>query len=242
MTVVTIPLQAPPTWSPAFDGLRIGETQERGLDATQWAMAAGVAVSSIDVAIDPLLIAASVPAVTGAQCLVDLTGGGVPGTELPVVFTIRFAGTVIDRIVVVRQPIQDGVPPGLHVLTDSSAPIGEPTGAGIVFVAEAAISGHRALMFGAAGGVLQADPTLLSYVFAGLSLGAAAAGTGVAVAEDGAVVTEPSWSWPPEAPLFVAAGGHLTTTPPTSGILHQVAWAIAPTRVIVQPGTPVLRA
>ena len=30
MTVVTIPLQASPTWSPAFAGLRIGETQERG--------------------------------------------------------------------------------------------------------------------------------------------------------------------------------------------------------------------
>ncbi len=104
--------------------------------------------------------------------------------------------------------------------------------------AGADVSGQRALMFDDAGGVILADPTVPTYAFAGISLGAALAGTDVPVC-DGGWIQDPSWTWTPGAALYVAPGGVLTVVPPVTGILHQVATALRSDAINVQLYPPV---
>ena len=113
MSVITVPLHAHPSWSPAWEPMRLGETLPRGLDATQWAQAEGLVVSSIEPSTDPALAATGDAVVSGATCMLDLVAGGAPGTEPVVAFRILFAGRVDERLIVVRQPILAGAPAGL---------------------------------------------------------------------------------------------------------------------------------
>ena len=101
------------------------------------------------------------------------------------------------------------------------------------YTAAAPVSGHRALMFDGTGNVLHADPSA-PYALAGISSGAAAAGADVSAVASGAM-SEVSWTWTPGLPVFVGAAGVLTQAIPTSGILQQLATAIAPTRIFVSP-------
>ena len=109
------------------------------------------------------------------------------------------------------------------------------------FVAGADLGGHRALMFQTDGSVVNADPNSDGYVFAGISLGAAAAGCQIQVASTGTVI-EPSWSWVPLSPVYVAAPGVLTQSPPGMGLFHLVAFAVTATMVSLSPTLPTLLA
>lgn len=106
------------------------------------------------------------------------------------------------------------------------------------FTASAMVSGHRAVMFDDRGGVIMADPTVPTYQFAGISTQAAAAGALVSVVESGSIV-EPSWAWAPGVAIYVAPAGMLSQTPPTLGILQQVAVASSATSILVQPYPPI---
>ena len=126
--------------------------------------------------------------------------------------------------------------------TGSTAGIVSATITGVTgsYLAGATISGHRALMLGASGSVLHADPNSVGYLFVGISTSATATGQTAIVVLDG-VVSEPTWAWPVGAALYVSLGGVLTTTAPTVGVLQQVAVATSPTDIIVHAFPPIVR-
>ena len=69
----------------------------------------------------------------------------------------------------------------------------------------------------------------------GITVGATNAGQNGIVVRKG-VLEESSWNWTPDLPLFVVDGGILTQTPPLTGPIRQVAWAITPTMINVHFG------
>ena len=90
------------------------------------------------------------------------------------------------------------------------------------------------------GGVVHADPLSDTYVFAGISTQAAAAGTLVDAREAGEMF-ELSWSWTPGLPLFAGPNGSLTHTAPTVGTAQQIAVASAPSSISIEPSMPIVR-
>lgn len=98
------------------------------------------------------------------------------------------------------------------------------------------IGGHKALMFAedGTGNVVYADPTTDDCVFAGISLGAAAAGSALQTMTNG-TIDEPSWSWEPLQPVYVAPAGVLTQSQPLSGFFHLIGFARTATSLLIAP-------
>jgi len=94
----------------------------------------------------------------------------------------------------------------------------------VTVTAQEALGGHRAVT---ADG-FHATPALLDKL-AGISTGAASIGETATLQRSG-LMAEPSWTWTPDAPVFVTAAGVLTQTPP-SGTARRVAWAISATEI-----------
>lgn len=109
---------------------------------------------------------------------------------------------------------------------------------GGTFTAGLTLSGHRAVTI-SAGTVVYADRTVPGHARAviGLTTGAAVNGTPVAVRFRG-VVVEPSWTWTPDAPIWLGTTGLLTQTIPTVGFLRQIAYAVTATLIVVDPREP----
>lgn len=101
-----------------------------------------------------------------------------------------------------------------------------PSGNQVTVTAQEALGGHRAVT---ADGY-HATPSLLDKL-AGISTGAASLGDTANLQRSG-LMTEPSWTWTPDAPVFVGAAGVLTQTPP-SGTARRIAWAISATEINV---------
>lgn len=107
----------------------------------------------------------------------------------------------------------------------------------LTYPAASAISGHR---------VVRYDPTAAAWVYAdaasavdaaaelAVTLGAISAGASGAARLAG-TLDEPSWAWPAPCVLFLGAAGALTPTPPTNGYLREIARAITPTRIQIDP-------
>jgi hypothetical protein len=66
----------------------------------------------------------------------------------------------------------------------------------------------------------------------GITTGAASSGDPVMVRSLGEMV-DPGWSWTPDLPVFVGAGGVLTQVVPTSGWLLQVGFAESATKLLI---------
>jgi hypothetical protein len=97
------------------------------------------------------------------------------------------------------------------------------------------ISGGRVITYEGGGWVL-ADSTNPAH--AGVAL-AVAVGAIIA-GDDGAgrlygVMDDPAWTWPAPCPLYLGAAGVLTPTPVLGGFLREVARALTPTRIMVEP-------
>ena len=90
-----------------------------------------------------------------------------------------------------------GGPPG---------PAGAPGGALLVGTAGEALSGHQAVAYGAAGQLVKADAGNPSHslLFAGVTLGAAAAGA-VAEVQQRDVINFAGWTWVPNRSRFPLA-------------------------------------
>ena len=96
-------------------------------------------------------------------------------------------------------------------------PPGAAGGAALSLVAGAALGGHRAVR-SLAGVVVYADCETLAdaSLVLGITQGTAGEGAPVLVQTMG-LMTEPSWAWTPDLPVFVGSAGVLTQTPPTAG-------------------------
>lgn len=106
-------------------------------------------------------------------------------------------------------------------LIGSSAPASSPT-LTVSVTAGVALSGHKAVVM-AAGGAVYADAATATHRgrVLGITTGAASSGAAVEVATAGPL-TEPSWAWMPDLPVYLGSGGALTQTVPTGGGTLQI--------------------
>lgn len=112
-----------------------------------------------------------------------------------------------------------------------------------VYTAAGDLSGHRAVRLTAQGVSYPdlAQPGHAGTVI-GLTTGAALAGRSVAVQRAGLLI-EPSWSWAPDAPVYVGPSGGLTQSPArTPGQRWQQIFgrAISPASIYIDPMPPIL--
>lgn len=127
--------------------------------------------------------------------------------------------------------------------TGPQGPAGPAGAAGAVHskTASAAIGGHRVVVADGADGVLVADPTSAAHLHSvlGITEGAAVEDDAISVRFAGEM-TEDSWSWTPDAPIYVGLAGVLTQTPPVGAAwLRIVAVAVSATRIVVGLREPV---
>jgi len=141
--------------------------------------------------------------------------------------------TVVDTtevLTILRECGEQG-PPG---------PAGQPGEASVQFPAGEAIGGHRAVRL-IAGRVYYADNTELTgaNVLLGVSKGAAVEDALVTIQTLG-LMTEPSWAWAPDQPVFVGVNGLLTQAVPVAGFSLMVGFATSPTQIFIGLKMPII--
>lgn len=96
------------------------------------------------------------------------------------------------------------------------------------------LGGHRAVVPDAVGGVVYADSSTLAHrdKVLGITTGAASAGADATVQTYGEL-TEPSWNWALDDPVFLGLTGLLTQTPPSSGFVQRVGFPTAATKLFI---------
>lgn len=108
-------------------------------------------------------------------------------------------------------------------------------------IASHTMSGHRLVSPRLDGQVEYADCTRRDDKVrpVWLTLGAAAKGAEVEMVVHG-VITEPSWSWPASAPLYLGAEGRLTTEIyAAASFVYEVARVDTPTSLMFDPKIPI---
>ena len=107
------------------------------------------------------------------------------------------------------------------------------------FPTATAIGGNR--IVGLHAGVVvyaSADaPTTASNVL-GITTSSVAAGLPSTIQSLG-LMTEPSWAWTPDKPVFCGLNGALTQTPPTTGFSLIVGLAVSTTQVFIRVTPPI---
>ncbi|MOA31864.1 hypothetical protein D3C78_1530430 [compost metagenome] len=107
------------------------------------------------------------------------------------------------------------------------------------FIAGAVLSGHRALYSdGSVVRYASADDPSSAERCVGIGLQAAGPGGEVLVRRAGLLI-EPTWAWTP-GPVFLAAGGTMSQTPPDGGAVLQLGVALDTISLDVRIGTPIL--
>jgi hypothetical protein len=107
----------------------------------------------------------------------------------------------------------------------------------LTYPAAVTVSGQRVVLYDPiAGGWIYADRTIPAHAGAQLAVtvGAIMAAASGAARISG-VLDEPTWSWPAPCSLWLDTVGQLTATPPTAGFLREVARAVTPTRIVIEP-------
>jgi hypothetical protein len=107
----------------------------------------------------------------------------------------------------------------------------------ITYPAAQTVSGHRVVTYSpGAGGWIYADRMTPAHASAPLGITDAAIMSGSAgSAVLAGIMDSDTWSWPAPCSLWLDVSGALVSTPPTSGFLREVARAVSPTRVMVEP-------
>jgi hypothetical protein len=123
-------------------------------------------------------------------------------------------------------------------------PQGVPgTQATIQKTAAVAVGGHRAVILNSSDQVDYADVSVLAHrdVLFGITLGAVSVGALADVQVSGEI-TEPSWSWAPQQPIFLGLTGLLTQTPLIGSpalFRRIIAFAVDATRIVLDFREPV---
>lgn len=113
-------------------------------------------------------------------------------------------------------------------------------GPAIELPAAVSLGGHR-VVASVSGSPIYADSSnnnLIGLVI-GITARAVSAGQ-VALIQVYGPMSEVSWNWTPDSPLFVGADGALTQSAPTSGWVQEVARAISATRIMIDLQPPIL--
>jgi hypothetical protein len=124
-------------------------------------------------------------------------------------------------------------PQGLPGPSGSGSDIGQVK---TTLTASATLSGHRAVTIRPDGTLEYASNTVLNHLHAPIWLTTAAVTSGdQAIVLLYGVLTEPSWSWTPAAPLYLGINGVVTQVPPSvpALFLAQLGIATSPTTVFI---------
>lgn len=120
-------------------------------------------------------------------------------------------------------------------------PPGQDGGSFISKIAATILGGHRAVRATSStevGYASNTDPAHADDII-GITLGAAAIGSAVQIA-DNQEVTEPSWAWTPFEPIYLGSNGILTQSEPTSetgaAFVIELGFATSPTSMRVRIG------
>lgn len=133
---------------------------------------------------------------------------------------------------------------GLVTVIEAQQGPSGPPGASVsnTLVAQQSLGGHRIVIASGLNGADHADatdPTHFGRVV-GITTGAADALAEVTVQSAGPI-DEASWSWVPDADIWLGINGLMTQTPPsTAAFVQRVGFALTPTRIWVDLSEPVL--
>ncbi|MDP2786260.1 MAG: hypothetical protein Q8O38_16955 [Sulfurimicrobium sp.] len=111
---------------------------------------------------------------------------------------------------------------------------GPTGGSALQYLAGIALGGHRMVVLDDAGLAIYADKSIPAHAgkVLGMTTGAANPGE-LATIQTGGEMTEPSWSWLLNQPIYLGANGLLTQTPPVTGISLIVGFPITATKVFI---------
>lgn len=114
-------------------------------------------------------------------------------------------------------------------------------GANLTAIAGVAIGGHRAVIIENTGLAGYASNTTLSHIgrLAGITTSASVIGDSITILSLGPV-TEPSWNWTPNAPVYLGTAGLLTQTQPITGFLQIIGVASTATTLFINPREPLV--
>ena len=121
-----------------------------------------------------------------------------------------------------------------------SGPTGSSGSPYMAFMADGPLSGQRVVRPTTAGKVGYADSSTPAHanIVIGITTGAVSDASPVSVQAFG-VMTEPTWAWIPDLPVFCGVNGALTQTPPISGFSLVVGIATSPTDLVVGIKQPI---
>lgn len=108
-------------------------------------------------------------------------------------------------------------------------------------VAAYALSGHRFVTNNAEGLIEYASclDGAISHSVIGMTTGSSASGA-QAIVQQAGLITEPSWRWIPNAPVYLGVDGLLTQVSPASGIFSLiVAFAVTATQIYIRIRDPI---
>ena len=119
---------------------------------------------------------------------------------------------------------------------------GAPGVAGGVVVtctAGEALGGHRVVVLNAAAEAVYASNVVPEHLHKvlGMTTGAVILGAEVTV-QTGGEMTEPTWAWVLDAPIFLGENGLLTQTEPTTGFSLVVAFPVTATKIFIKLREP----
>jgi hypothetical protein len=126
----------------------------------------------------------------------------------------------------------------------SVGPQGPPgTGGGssdLSIVAAVALGGHRIVVPDENGKAIYADNTILSHAnkVLGMTTGAVAE-SGTATVRIEGEITESSWTWTLDIPVWLSTNGLMTQTPPTTGFSLIIGFPISATKLFIDIREPI---
>jgi len=121
-------------------------------------------------------------------------------------------------------------------------PPGPPGGTALQYPAGTALGGHRMVVLNDLGQAVYADssnPAHASKVL-GITTGASSQGD-TATIQSGGELTESSWAWTLDQPVFLGTSGLLTQTQPATGFSLVVGFPLSTTTLFVNIGEPLIR-
>ncbi len=124
-----------------------------------------------------------------------------------------------------------------------TGPQGAPGSAGnsiVNYPASIIIGGHRIVILNDLEKVEYADSTILSHAnrIVGMSTGAAVTDANVTIQTYGEI-SEPSWNWILNTPIWLGVNGLMTQTPPTVGFSLIIGFPISSTKMFINFHEPI---
>lgn len=144
-------------------------------------------------------------------------------------------------------------PASLHIEVNSTSvpgPAGTagpagPAGGAPTFSGTAAypLSGHSAVTLDSAGNMIYADAATIGHAnrAIGIITGAFAAGA-PATAQVGGTITEPTWAWTLDSPVWLGLAGALTQTVPSGALFYRrIAEPVTAQAVVLTVAQPIIK-